>query len=265
MARPVPGLYRISRALRRVGLVILVIILVYVAAVIYSASQIQPTTSGGTTTAQVDPNGTAQLTTDINLSNPGYFAFSALHVALELRLPNGSLVGTGGSPIESFAGGTTGRIPVTFWMPLTGSSTTLLTHDLQLPMRIWLNLTYASLFSLNVGTSQNYSWGAPLARFNATPGNPTAESNGTVLLPVAVSFANDATFGLTGNLGLVGSSSAGVVCLRNTVDISTPAHGSFDQTLNLYFAPSCSPAGGSLALTYTGMGVTYAFPTQRLP
>src|SRR5579859_1399648 len=171
MARPRPGLYRLSRALRRVGLVVLVVLLLYVALVIYSASQIRPATSGGSTSAQVDPNGTAQLTTNVNLSNPGYFAFTDLHVALELRLPNGTLVGTGGSPVESFAGGTTGRIPVTFWMPLSRTSTTLLTHDLQLPMRIWLNLTYASLFSVNVGTSQNYSWGAPLARFNATPGN----------------------------------------------------------------------------------------------
>lgn len=260
-----PPLYRLSRLLRRLGLVVLVVLVVYVAAVVQSASQVRAEPSLGHGGAQFEANGTVQLSESVNLSNPGYFSFSSISVAIEVRLPNGTLVGTGGSPGLSIAGGAVTAVPLSFWLPISGAAVTLLTHDTSLPYRFWLNLTYASLFSAFIDRSQNYTWGAPLANFNATAGSPSLQPNGTVELPVTISFSNDAAFDVPGSVSVEVRSAAGASCSRTTLTIATPAHAQFDQTVPLYLSPTCNPSGGTVVVDYTGSGVNYAFPPEPIP
>ena len=265
MARRPPPLYRLSRILRLVGLAVLTVLIIYVGLVIYSASMVKPSTKGGASAAHLESNGTAQITQSVNLSNPGFFGFSDLTTAVVLTWPNGTFVGSGGSAPLSVPGGGEGRINVSFWLPLATSASQLLTHSASLTLKLWLNLTYASLLTLHVSNQQNYSWGAPFANFNATPGSPTPQSNGTLLVPVTVSYNNEADFGVGGTASVRVLSSTGAACTSSSLNVGTSAHGSFYQTVDLYLAASCNPSGGSIVVTFTGSGITYTFPPQGIP
>lgn len=264
MARP-PALYRVARALRRVGVVALVVLVLYAAAAAFSASQVRPDPGGGATRAQLDANGTAEVRLALNLSNPGFFAFTDLTVGVDLQLPNGTEIGRGGTPAVTVAAGSTGVVPVTFWLPVAASQGLLLTHDLTLPLRLALDLTYASLFTLHATAGQNYSWGAPLSRLNATWGAPTPLANGSYSLPVTVSFDDDADFAVAGVALLNVTSAGGSLCTQSALDLATGPYSAFQQTTPIYVPASCNLAGGELTVTYLGPGVVYAMPPERLP
>lgn len=265
MRRRPPTLFRVSRILRLVGLAVLTAILVYTGLAIYSASEVRPDVHGGGTSAGLEANGTAQVSQTINLTNPGYFAFTDLSTAVLLTWPNGTVVGHGGSAATTIPAGGESRINVSFWLPMATTASRLLTTSATLPLIVWLNLTYASLVTLHVSAQQNYSWGAPFSQFNATPGTPTPQSNGTVLVPVRVTYANDADFAVGGIATVTVADSSGAACGSSTLPMGSSPHSSYDQTLDLFLPASCNPSGGSVTVTYTGSGITYTFPREAIP
>ena len=263
-----PGLYRLGRLLRALGTVVVVVVFVVVGLAVYSATRVRPeaSTSSSASSALL-ANGTAELSGTFNLSNPGYFGFSHFQLAARVGLPQGGLLGVGGSPMLDIPAGSTGSIPLTIYLPIAASPAiaSLLTTDSTLPIHLWANTTYAGLVDLALHLTMNYSWGAPLAQFNATPGSPTLQPNGTVLVPVTVTFQDHAFFGVVGTVEVRVSSASGMTCADPIVSVATPAHGSFDQTFAIYASSACNPSGGQAVVTYTGNGLTYTFPAEALP
>jgi len=261
-----PALYRISRALRIAATLALVLILLFVGLAFYSAAQVRPKFDPHSSTGFVlASNGTAHLTATLNLSNPGFFAIAPISVALQLHYPDGSLLALGGSPTVEVAPGATGVVPVSLWVPLSSATATLLTQDQNLTAHLWANLTYATLFHLQLTALNNLSWGAPFEGFSATPGTPQPQSNGTVLVPVQITFRNDASFDVVGTLTVTIADAQGAACSTTPVTIDTLKGSSFGQTLSFYLSGGCNPSGGTIVATYSGNGLTYAFPPEAIP
>jgi hypothetical protein len=261
-----PALWRTARILRILGYVALAILIVFVATAIYSAVQARPQfNTGSESTTFLATNSTVELALGLNLSNPGAYPISGVGISAQVRLPDGTLVARGGSPDVTVAPGTTATLPIELWVPLDAGSDVLLTHDLELRQAFWANATFAGVFALEFNDSKNASWGAPFYQFNATAGTPTPEPNGTVEVPVEISWQDAASFDEVGSVLLQVRSPSQQVCGSDQLPVDVAAGSNADLPASFYLAPSCDPAGGTLQATYTGNGLTFAFPPEAIP
>jgi hypothetical protein len=263
---PSPPLWRFARVLRILGYLVLAVVIVFVGTAIYFAVHATPSFQTGSNSATLDSsNSTVEYTQGLNLTNPGIYAISNVGLSGEIRLPNGSLVASGGSPILTVAPASTTALPIHLWVPLRAGGDVLLTHNVPLTEEFWANATFASLFVLHFNDTKNSTWGAPFYQFNATPGNPQPQSNGTVAVPVSLDWQNGAPFGEVGTVVLQVVSSEGQVCASNSLGVDVAAGSSAGYTPTFYLGPACDPSGGSVLATYTGNGLTYAFPPEAIP
>ena len=131
--------------------------------------------------------------------------------------------------------------------------------------RAWVNATYASIFVIQLSGGANYSWGAPFSGFMAVPGAPALESNGTVLVPVTVSFSDRASFADDGTIAFTVETAAGGTCATGSIPINVPGGSGMYQTFSFYAPASCDPSGGSIHSTYTGSGLDVALPNEAIP
>jgi hypothetical protein len=268
MSRRAPALYRLSGILRGIGTAVLVLLVIFLVTAAYSAAHLRPSVGGHQNSSgiQLDPNGTAQITESVNLSNQGYYSIAPLVVQLEIsNATTGALLALGGSPALTIAPGANTSIPISVWVPLTGSSEALLTQDEALVEHAWVNATYASIFVIQLSGGDNYSWGAPFSGFSAAPGEPTVESNGTVVVPVTVSFSNRAAFPDQGTISFTVETSTGVACSTGSIPIDVQGGTGLYQTFSFYSPTTCDPAGGSIRSTYQGSGLDVALPTEPIP
>ncbi len=263
-----PGLYRWSRLFRRLSTLAVVVVVTVSALAVYSATQVRPAPgAAGGLTQLLLPNGTVELGATFNLSNPGPFAFTHLRLVAVVSFPGAGLLAVGGTPDSTIAGASTGVVPLTIFIPMATSpvGATLLTHDAALPVDLWLNTTYAGLASAAIRAATNFTWGAPFAQFNATPGPPAPQPNGTLQVPVEITFSDHAVFGDVGTITVRVVSSAGVTCATSSLPIATPAGAAFAQGLSFYLGAGCDPSGGQLLVSYDGPGISAAFPPEALP
>jgi len=268
MARRAPALYRVSGLLRNIGTAVLVILIVFLVTAAYSAAHLRPEVGGNQSSSSVslDPNGTAVLTESVNLSNQGYYSISPLTVSLEIsNATTGAILAVGGSAPLTIAPGTNASIPISIWVPLTGSSEALITQDEALVERAWVNATYASIFVIQLAGGSNYSWGAPFSGFTASPGAPSLQPNGTVLVPVTVSFENKASFPDAGTFDFNVETAGGASCTSGSVPVDVPGGTGMYQTFSFYVPSSCDPAGGSIHSTYSGSGLDFVLPSEAIP
>jgi hypothetical protein len=263
-----PPLYRVSRLLRRLSYLAAVLLVVYLATAAYSATQIRPghQQSGGSHTSWAT-GGSVALTTSINLTNHGFYALNDFHLDTRVSIANGTSVAQGSSPSVTIAPGGTTTVPLTVTIPLNGSAaaTALLTHDETLPATIFANASYVGLFAIHLVLTNNVSWGAPFYALNATAGTPTSGTNGTVSVPVTVSFQDHSSVADIGTLRFSVHSGAGASCGSGSLDLNVPAGGSFQQTTTVYLVSGCNPRGGTLVSSYTTMGTTLPLPAENLP
>lgn len=272
-----PALYRIARLFRVLSILALVLVFVYVGVAVYSASRLRGTGSngggnttgsngGGTTT--VGANDAVTYATTVNLTNPGFLPINALQVSAIVSMPGGPVLARGGSPAVAIGPGQTAAIPITFSLPpltATGPAALLVTHDANLPMVFWINVTFASIFGLSINTSQNYSWGAPFDALNATVGSPMPQSNGTVEAPVTLSFQDHAKFADVGTVTATLESSGGSICSTIAFSLNVANGGSYSQTQNAFVSPGCNLSGGSVQLSYTAPNVSVRLPAEPIP
>jgi len=265
MARA-PPLYRLSRMLRRIGTIVLVAILLYVGAAAYSASQVR--------LAGLDGNG--QVTTagenvtvvgGISLQNGGFLGISGVELASYIWLPSGTLLGVAHSPTVTIPPGVNATVPVTlvFDLGLNAEAASLLTHNAELPVESFANVSFAGIATLGIHNSMNYSWGAPFQSLNVTPQVPTAQSNGTVAFPVRVSYQNAGLFDEVGTITYTVHAASGMVCATAQLPIDTPKGTGYDTTTTVYVPPSCSISGGTVDIDYTGNGLAIALPPEPIP
>jgi len=262
-----PALYRLARAFRRISLVVLVLILLFLGTALYSAVEVlRSGPSTGPFTAGFGPNDTVAVSGSLNFSNPGFYPISAFSV--HLRVVNASHVylGEGSFGPVDLPNGATQPITITFYLPVssTGPGGSLLTEDQTLNVSVWGNATYAYLFPISISVETNKSWGAPFADLSIGVGTPVASGAGAVV-PVTIQFQNHAKFAESGELNFALVPLGGPSCGGGSFDLAVPPGGQFDQTTNVPISSGCSPSGGSLEAVYVGNGGTIPLPPQRIP
>ncbi|MCI4339113.1 MAG: hypothetical protein L3J68_02110 [Thermoplasmata archaeon] len=260
-----PGIYRFARALRRLSTIVLVLIIVFVAVVAYSAIQVvksQPRV--GNSSYTFEPNETVGVFTSFSLSNPTYFAIQQF--ALQFRISNGTdvlLVDSSVGPINLPAGASQ-TIPIDLYVPLTAAGTSLLTENQYLQWDVWGNASYAYLFSVSIGVQTERSWGAPFNNLTVQVGTP-ALVNGTESIPVTLAFSNDANFADVGSLTYQVVPQSGPDCSQGAFALNVPSDTSYDETQNVVLASGCNPSGGHVDAEFVGSGFTVPLPPEAIP
>jgi len=265
--RTPPRLYRWSRRLRRLSLLVFVVVIIFLGTVAYSAVRLvqsSPQSSGYS--AGFAANGTMVVSGSVSLSNPGFYPLDGFELNLRILNSSGTYLGALlAGPVDVSAGGAT-SFPFSLSLPVsTGSAAeSLLVTDQYLSVGVWGNANYAYLFPASVHFTQNKSWGAPFALLRITPGTPTSQG-ASVVVPVTLSFSNDASFTEVGSLavGLYGSN--GIECGASAFSLNVPSRTLFDQTQSIALAAGCSVAGGYAQATFTGSGATITLPREALP
>ncbi len=266
--RKPPPLYRLARAFRRVGVIVLVLILLFVASALYSAYE---TARGGASSGNFGyafgANNTVVLSGSLSFTNGGLYPIGAFTVHLRVLNATGVLVGQSTDGPVSFSAGTHATFPVVFVIPIAlgTPAASLLTTDQYLNETLFANATFAYAFPVSVETSKNSTWGAPFAGLTAGLGTPS-EMGGVVTVPVTVQFENDASFADTGSLLVELISGSGTVCGSGSFTINVPSQTAYSQTNDVALASGCSIAGGTVVSVYTtSAGQTVALPPEAIP
>jgi hypothetical protein len=271
MPRRPPRLYRAARLLRRLGLVALVVLLVYIGIAGYSATQIHVMSIGKSVSAQTQGKAVT-ITAGIEVDNNGWVPIQDVSIVTFVWFPDsGGLIAQAASPVVNINAGSAVIVPVTLTVPLNLSSTardggvSLLTHSLNLPADTWANATYAGLATLHLSDGASVPWGAPFFELNVTVGQATVEPNGTTMVRATVFYINQAPFTEVGALHFALDSAGGISCATAQLALNVPQNATFDQAVSVAIPPSCNPAGGTVIASYAGGGLDVAFPPEPIP
>jgi hypothetical protein len=264
-----PPLYRASRYFSIAATLVAVLIVVYVAAGIYSVSMLRPGNTGGTSLEQNVTDGGFELTAVVNFSNPGFFPIDQVHLSTVVDDPNGTgTLAVGSSPDVRIGAGSVGQVPLTIVIPFASGShgAYLITHDAKLPTTIFANVSFAQLYSVAVELPMNLSWGAPLENLSITPGTPT-EANGSVSLPLTIYFADQAPYPVDGTLDLLVEGQGGSDCdVPVTTAVDTAAQTSETYPVTVTAPSGCSfPSGTPVTGTFSSASWSVDLPTEALP
>jgi hypothetical protein len=262
-----PWPLRLSRVVSVLGIVAFLLVLGYVAGAVYYATQV---TSPGQAqrSVEVRPGDILAVSTTFNLSDPGPYPIEGLTLVTYLGLSNGTAWLSDRSGPVGLVGGETRAVTVNFTFSLSGLSPALyplLVNDSSLPLELWVNGTYARLAHVGLDLRSTYAWGAPFEGARLVAGAPSTEPNGTLAVPVTLSFANHASFDLAGTFSAGLRSANGSSCAAVDWPVSTSAGGSYQATETVYLAPSCSVQGGEYTADWTGSGLAFALPGGHLP
>ncbi|HEV2450140.1 MAG TPA: hypothetical protein VGU43_07030 [Thermoplasmata archaeon] len=255
------------RTFRVVTWVILIALGGYLATAAYSAISLSPHGAGSAQFSVLD-DGTVVIQATVNLSNPGYFPFTGLTIRSTLTLPNSSApwLTSASQPINLMSGGTAQAVlRFSVSLPELSAQSFLLTRDVTLNETDYLNGTYATFVDFALVANETVNWGAPFHGFHAIVGAPQPESNGTLGVPVTISYTDDAQFALDGALEAALESSAGAVCARGTLPIVSQPHSSTVENQTFYLPPGCSPSGGQLLSTFVAPGYSVPLPAEPVP
>jgi hypothetical protein len=268
LARPrprPPGIYRVARALRRAAVIVLVLTIVFVAVVAYSAVQIvHSRPQVGNSSSTLEPNGSVAYATSFTLNNPTYFAIQSFQLQVRIANSSGDLLVDDATPATTIAAGGTNFVPLTFYLPLTAGSASLLTVDQYLHWDVWGNATYGYLFPVSIGVNTNRSWGAPFANLSVTVGTPFM-MGGELQVPVQLSFSDNANFADVGTVDFEVVSSGGTTCSTGSFAIDVPSGQSYSMSQNEAIATGCNPSGGHVNAQYLEGGTSIPLPSEPIP
>ncbi|MCI4358490.1 MAG: hypothetical protein L3J95_02685 [Thermoplasmata archaeon] len=229
---------------------------IFVLLSVYSVVQLRPG-SVSSSHSSVAPGAANSVVfrTNVSVNNPGYFALDGLRISTLVRMPgtDGVVIATGSSPEVSIAGGHQGEVPIELTVPISSQvDGILLTHDMQLPGWAWVNATYAGVYSIGLILPRNISWGAPFANLSVVSGTPSLQMNGTVAVPLTVSFSDDSSFAVGGVIRYQVQDSAGQPCTSGAFPVTANSHTSFQGGTVVYLPPSCQGPGSSIAVSFQG-------------
>jgi hypothetical protein len=268
-SRHPPPLYRLARVLRWASILALVLLLVFVATVAYSAVSLARSSSNLTAvTTSFAANDTLVVIGTLTLSNSGYYPVSDLTLAVRVTNANASpafLGSTGLGPV-ALAGQSTTAYVLRLYVPATGvgPAATLLTQDQQIRFGVWANATYAYLFPSAIAFTTNESWGAPFSHLTVSVGAARVV-NGTPTASVTLSFENEAAFTIAGSLQFAILSSAGRTCGGSAFPLDVSPHQQYSQTEPVSLAPGCNPSGGEVIAEYVTPSYAIPLPAQEVP
>lgn len=266
-SRAPPALYRLSRLLRRLSIVVLVVVIVFLGTVAYSAVRlVQSSPQTGGYAARFAPNSTVAITGSVALSNPGYYPVAGFTLDLRVLNSTGVFLGALTAGPVTLAAGSTSNFPIALYLPIaTGSpAESLLVTDQDLTVGLWGNTTYAYLFPISVHFTQTKFWGAPFSDLTVSAGAPML-MGGTLVVPVTLTFTNDASFTELGTLNIQVVQADGFVCGGSSFPLNVAPGDLFDQTQNVALTSSCSTAGGHVDAEFVGGGTSIPLPPEALP
>lgn len=263
---PRPALLRAAGWLRLVRVLALLVIVAFVIVAGYSATQlrIQGTPSGSSAASDATADA-IHFRGQVNISNPGWLSFQAVGSTVLVTDPNGTPIGHGGGAPRDLPAGATSSLVIEYTVPTSvlAGEAYLATHDASLPVRVWVNGTYARLFAFSLSIGTNYTWGAPLFGLQAAPGSPTTGPNGTVVVPVTLAFADHAAFAVAGNATVRLVDGSGAPCASSVWPVSAAPGSSFSQSFEVVVPAGCSPS--AVSITVRTAGWSYALPTEVVP
>ncbi|MFZ1022635.1 MAG: hypothetical protein WAN87_00675 [Thermoplasmata archaeon] len=260
--------YRLSRGFRRASTIALVLLIIFVLSAVYSFAQFARSVSASEQHSfALESNNTAAFDLLLNLTNPGFYPIAGFQIHSEITLQNGSFLSQATSPATTLNPGSAGSIPLQFLIPLDagGVDSSLAVNDQSLHLISWGNATYAYLVPVSFEISNNFSWGAPFEGLNVTVGAPYVTSNGTAAADVTVSYSNDASFPELGTFEATLRSSSLSDCGQASYPVNVPSQQMFDATSTVYFAPGCSPSGGTVVAEFVGPTFTLVLPPGGIP
>ena len=266
-SRTPPGLYRLARWFRRISLVLLVVVILFLASAAYSAVEVvRSGPTAGNFSASFDSNDTVAVTGDLNFSNHGFYPISAFSVHVRVLNQSSVYLGQGSFGPVTLASGALQPITIAFYLPIetSGPGASLLTENQVLNVSVWGNATYAYLIPVSIAVETNKSWGAPFADLQVSVGAPVPVSGGYAV-PVTIQWQNHASFDEAGTLDFSVVSANGPSCGGSSFPVSVPPGGSFDQTKDVSIVSGCSPAGGTVAAEYLSGGLTIPLPPEPIP
>jgi hypothetical protein len=265
--RSAPAIYRLSRFLRRLSLVVLVLTIVFLATVAYSAVRlVQSSPQTGGYSASFASNGTVGVTGSVELSNQGFYPVSGFTLGLRVLNSSGWFLGELHAGPVTLAPGVATTFPIALYLPIAADppAESLLVTDQYLSVGVWGNTTYAYLFPISVHFSQTKFWGAPFSNLRITTGSPTVE-NGSVVVPLMLTFTSHATFTELGTLSVQVFAATGLACGGGSFSLAVPPGEPFDQTQNIALSSGCSVAGGHAEAAFISGGTTIPLPPEALP
>ena len=261
------SLYRAARLTGWAAVLLGFGLLGFVASLAVSASQI---TYEGTLPTTTHSSGTNEMIigATTSISNPGIYALENLRIDLHLLTSNGTLVAYGSSSATDLGARSTAQVPLLVYTDLNSpTARLLLTTNATLVVEGWVNATYAGLFPVALTLHENYPWGAPFVQLQYSFGNATPGANGTVSLPVNLSFQNWFPIPDYGTFQMDVVSSNGTAC--GTGKISTPlpvAEGAaFVGSTDILLNKGCNYHGGELRVHYSGLLLSLDLPTGMIP
>lgn len=260
-----PGIYRAARALRRAAVIVLVLTIVFVAFVAYSAVQIvHSRPQVGNSSSALEPNGSVGYSTSFTLNNPTYFAIQSFQLEVRIANASGDLLVDDATPTTTIPAGGVSDVPFTFFLPLSSGASSLLTVDQSLHWDVWGNATYGYLFPVSIGVATNRSWGAPFANLSVSVGTPFM-MGGTLEVPVQLSFSDDANFADDGTVSFEVVASDGTTCSTGQFAIDVPGGQSYSMTQDVPIAAGCNPSGGHIDSQYLEGGTSIPLPPESIP
>jgi hypothetical protein len=267
-----PGLYRLARLLGGLGTAMLLILVVLIISAGISAGEFLGGLSGLSVQTPsgrgISTMGSEIVTrTNFSVPNPGFYAIDGLTLVAAFALPSvepGPVAVARGGPV-TIPGHANGVVPLV--VPFNVNDTAggyLLTHDAQLTTTLWANGTYAYLFPVAVSTSFRSAWGAPFNNLSILSGAARAQSNGTIAVPLNLTFSNDAS-SLVLDGSLVGTlvDASGTVCGHVAFPILDSA-GPDLVPATAWLDPGCSATGLTLQAVFEANGVAFPLPPETI-
>lgn len=262
-----PGLYRLARALRRLSVIALVVIILFTLSVVYSAVEtVRSGSSVGPISETFASNGTLVLSGSLTLNNNGIYSVQGLTLAVRITNTTGAFVGATEFGPTNLGSASSVVEPLTFYVAVNGGGAgpSLLTEDQSLPVSVWANATFGYLFPVSLAISATRSWGAPFADLGVAVGTPTVNGTGTYV-PVTLSFQNHSPVTDAGNLNFVILSPTGARCGAGGFALEVAPGDPFSQMTPVALSHGCSPLGGTIQPSYVTPSFTVSLPTERVP
>lgn len=255
---------RIARWLHLAGTILLVLLIVGLALIGYSALGIKANTpSGGSSSTTSFANNAITQTTSANLTNGGLVPISGLTFDVIAYVIGGPVVGESSAPGVTVNPGASYHIPIVVNISVAPSSPgqQLLVSNATIGVEGWLNATAGYLLSVSIGISpgNQSSWHAPFAGF----GVQVVQSGSSA--QVTVTFANYASVPVEGTMLVTLANSAGTTCGTASVSVTPPVMtgSSFSGSATASLSSGCTPATAVATITGTAP-TTYSFTLPQV-
>jgi hypothetical protein len=270
------ALYRFAQVLRVLAILALVFLVLFLATVAFSAVQLGEGIAKKSGSLQHSESATI-VGTDILVNvtfpipNQGYYnvrGLTLVAIFTNQTIQSTPLAVTTGGPANIPGHGQGNVSLLTSFDMSNPAGPFLLLNDALVQGELFLNATYAAIVPVNLVVGFNYHWGAPFANLSYVLGTPVPQENGTVAIPVTISFENHTPgLAITGNVAVTVTQPNGTVCTRQTFPVETH-EGPVTLPETFYAPESCSFSGDTITSVFTSPGpppFSINLPTETIP